>query len=98
MVYFWLLWYVYLLVQVSGNLYNNCMQSDSVAPSDAKPELPPPAAEFKVVLVGDGGVGKTTFLKRHSSGEFEKHYIATQGVEVSSITFYTTHGPIRLNL
>ena len=58
----------------------------------------PPAAEFKVVVVGDGGVGKTTFLKRHISGEFEKLYIATQGVEVSAITFYTSHGPIRLNL
>jgi GTP-binding nuclear protein Ran len=26
------------------------------------------AAEFKVVLVGDGGVGKTTFVKRHLTG------------------------------
>jgi GTPase SAR1 family protein len=25
---------------------------------------------FKVVLVGDGGVGKTTFVKRHLSGEY----------------------------
>ncbi len=32
-------------------------------------------AEFKLVLVGDGGVGKTTFVKRHVSGEFEKMYI-----------------------
>lgn len=55
-------------------------------------------AEFKVVLIGDGGVGKTTFVKRHITGEFEKKYIATQGVEVSSITFYTNHGPIKLAL
>lgn len=41
-------------------------------------------------------MGKTTFVKRHVTGEFEKKYIATQGVEVSSITFFTTHGPIRL--
>jgi GTP-binding nuclear protein Ran len=34
-------------------------------------------AEFKMVLVGDGGVGKTTFVKRHLTGEFEKKYIAT---------------------
>lgn len=26
--------------------------------------------EFKVVLIGDGGVGKTTFVKRHITGEF----------------------------
>lgn len=57
-----------------------------------------PVAEYKIVLVGDGGVGKTTFVKRHQTGEFEKKYIATQGVDVSSIVFYTNHGPIKLNL
>ncbi|CAD8124447.1 unnamed protein product [Paramecium sonneborni] len=54
------------------------------------------AAEFKLVVVGDGAVGKTTFVKRHLTGEFEKKYLATQGVEVSQVVFYTTHGPIRL--
>lgn len=37
---------------------------------------------FKCVLVGDGGTGKTTFVKRHLTGEFEKKYVATLGVEV----------------
>ncbi len=30
-----------------------------------------PDVQFKLVLVGDGGVGKTTFVKRHLTGEFE---------------------------
>lgn len=32
------------------------------------------AAKFKLVMIGDGGVGKTTFVKRHRTGEFDKVY------------------------
>mmetsp|Transcript_84824 Transcript_84824/g.104008 ORF Transcript_84824/g.104008 Transcript_84824/m.104008 type:complete len:221 (+) Transcript_84824:119-781(+) len=53
--------------------------------------------QFKLVLVGDGGVGKTTFVKRHKSGEFEKKYVATLGVEVHPLTFYTNYGPVIYN-
>lgn len=27
------------------------------------------------MTVGDGGTGKTTFVKRHLTGEFEKKYV-----------------------
>lgn len=53
---------------------------------------------FKIVMVGDGGVGKSTFIKRHRTGEFEKRYIATVGVEVSALTFNTNKGPVILNI
>ena len=54
--------------------------------------------EFKLVLIGDGGVGKTTFVKRHLTGEYEKRYIATVGVEVHPLKFSTTRGNVVFNV
>ena len=50
------------------------------------------------MLVGDGGVGKTTFVKRHMTGEFEKRYVPTHGVEVRPLRFSTNMGPIKFNV
>ncbi|KAF9951754.1 GTP-binding nuclear protein gsp1/Ran [Mortierella alpina] len=54
----------------------------------------PETPTFKLVIVGDSGVGKTTFVKRHLTGEFEKQYIATLGVEVHPLDFDTNYGRI----
>lgn len=59
-----------------------------------KPDVP----TFKLILVGDGGTGKTTFVKRHISGEFEKRYLATMGVEVHPLKFNTNYGPVCFNV
>ena len=57
-----------------------------------------PVATFKVVVIGDGSVGKTTFIKRHLTGEFQKPYIPTQGADVYPLDFMTNHGKIRFEL
>jgi len=57
-----------------------------------------PIANFKLVIIGDGGVGKTTFVKRHISGEFQKPYIPTKGAEVSHIDFTTNRGKLRFTI
>jgi hypothetical protein len=51
----------------------------------------------QLILVGDGGVGKTTFVKRHLTGEFEKKYVATLGVEVRCLDFHTNRGVLKFN-
>eukprot|EP01103_Thecamoeba_quadrilineata_P007355 TRINITY_DN17244_c0_g1_i1.p1 TRINITY_DN17244_c0_g1~~TRINITY_DN17244_c0_g1_i1.p1 ORF type:complete len:215 (-),score=41.82 TRINITY_DN17244_c0_g1_i1:170-814(-) len=54
--------------------------------------------QFKLVLVGDGSTGKTTFVKRHLNGEFEKKYVPTLGVEVHPLSFQTNLGKIIFNV
>ena len=43
-------------------------------------------------------IGKTTFVKRHLTGEFEKKYNATVGVEVHPLQFQTNRGLIIYNV
>ena len=60
----------------------------------------PPRAlpSFKCILVGDGGVGKTSFVKRLLTGEVEKRYIPTLGVDVyPPLLFQTNLGQLHFN-
>jgi GTP-binding nuclear protein Ran len=43
------------------------------------------ARGYKCVLVGDGGCGKTAYVKKLLTGEFERKYVATLGVEALPI-------------
>jgi len=49
---------------------------------------------FKLILVGDGGVGKTTFVKRHLSGEYVELYRPTIGCVVHELDFETNKGTV----
>ena len=77
-------------------LYNILFQiaKKSTMAQNAAQDMP----TFKCVLLGDGGTGKTTFVKRHLTGEFEKKYVATLGVEVHPLVFHTNRGAIRFNV
>ena len=57
----------------------NTGRSKSKKPAGTRHQPTMEMPEFKLILVGDGGVGKTTFVKRHLTGEFEKKYVATLG-------------------
>lgn len=56
------------------------------------------APRFKLLVVGEGGVGKTAFIKRHLTGEFAKSYVATMGVEVNPLPFRTSLGQVVFNI
>ena len=45
----------------------------------APPQQAIPA--FKLIVEGDDGVGKSTFIKRHLTGEFEKKYMGMLAID-----------------
>eukprot|EP01080_Neovahlkampfia_damariscottae_P000675 gene675-8176_t len=47
---------------------------------------------FKIILTGDAGVGKTSYIKQLFKNEFEKKYISTITTEVHKIIFKTNKG------
>jgi GTP-binding nuclear protein Ran len=49
---------------------------------------------FKICIIGDAGVGKTTFIKRLQTGEFVTKYDPTLGVDVSTFNLNTNYGVI----
>ena len=53
---------------------------------------------FKIVVCGNSGVGKSTFIKKHLTDEFEEEHIATQGVEIHTLWFDTSYGKVTFNM
>ncbi|MHB1952676.1 MAG: GTP-binding protein [Sulfobacillus sp.] len=54
--------------------------------------------EFKVVLIGESGVGKTSFVHRFLSGDFLKAHVPTIGVKFNPVSFDTNHGKVTFNV
>jgi len=51
---------------------------------------------FKIVVVGDGAVGKTSLIKKFTKGTFEKDYIKTIGAQLSKYNKEINGDMIRL--
>jgi len=45
---------------------------------------------YKIILIGDGGVGKSVFLNRFVNNDFNKKYVPTLGVDVIPCKFGNT--------
>ena len=53
---------------------------------------------YKVAIVGDGGVGKTTLLRRYATGKFHESRIMTIGVDFQTIEVDLKGQPIKLTV
>lgn len=53
---------------------------------------------YKIVLLGEGGVGKTTWVNRYYCGDFTLKYTPTLGVNVTSLSFNTNRGKLNVNV
>jgi len=88
-------------VYVEAVIAEGCTPSAGTKDSTPSTSLPAQpkrfAAEFNVLLLGDRGVGKTTFLLRHLTGEF-KRSSAPHDMEVVSLRIATTCGELGFNI
>lgn len=53
---------------------------------------------YKVAIAGSGGVGKTTLLRRYTTGKFQESRIMTIGVDFQTITVRLGQLPIKLTV
>lgn len=61
-------------------------------------DLCTPLAKYKLVFLGDQGVGKTCIINRFVYDSFDKNYQATIGIDFLSKTMYLDDRTVRLQL
>jgi len=55
-------------------------------------------SNFNIVMVGAAGVGTSTFIGRHQTGEFTKAYQPTVGSKTTVLEFNSNIGPFTLTI
>ena len=53
---------------------------------------------FKILTIGDGGVGKTSILRRYVENKFLKHHLSTIGIDYLSKTIKIKEQEIKLKI
>ena len=54
--------------------------------------------EFKLILLSDGGVGKSSFISRFFKQSFERRYSPTTEAMIHTLVLYTNRGAIKFNV
>ncbi|OLP98242.1 GTP-binding nuclear protein Ran [Symbiodinium microadriaticum] len=81
--------------RVQTSVESNAPEAETARPATAfASQASGPPVEYKLVLLGDAGVGKTCFVKRHVTGEFVKKYRPTEGCEMKKLKISTSRGPV----
>jgi len=55
-------------------------------------------SNYRIIILGDKGVGKTSLIKRHSTGDFTEEYVTTKGNNMHSLKIQTNSGLVTLNI
>lgn len=71
---------------------------NSAAPTVSGAPNISPLAKYKLVFLGDQGVGKTSIITRFMYDSFDKNYQATIGIDFLSKTMYLEDRTVRLQL
>lgn len=54
--------------------------------------------KFKIVIVGDSGVGKTSFINKYIGKSFTKTHVPTNGANINMISIETSLGAVELDV
>lgn len=73
-----------MLRTVDGSVYALTPElfQETAGPPEATPEATAAIPEVRLIVLGDGGVGKTTLIRRLVEGQFRSDTVVTQGVHV----------------